>query len=182
MSVDEDGRTLITAARLAVARYLAAHPRMLHHADDIESDAHYGAALAYARHNPALGATLHTFAHRRAYGAILDGVRHRSPINRDQWRANPDPQLAALATPRSTDELRDYGWDTASHEHGYTQVDDRDQLRRLLADCPPAQREAVVLSGLYGYTADEIGQLCGRSGPVVAQSRWRCQRRLRGAA
>jgi len=55
------------------------------------------------------------------------------------------------------------GYDAASHERSpgdHAELsDDRDRLRAALARLPEEQSRAVVLAGLLGYTAREVGEI-----------------------
>jgi RNA polymerase sigma-70 factor (ECF subfamily) len=73
----------------------------------------------------------------------IDAVRVRVPVAID-----PDALLAYDAA----------GTERGPHEHAEL-GDDRVRLRNALARLPEEQSRAVVLAGLLGYTAREIGEI-----------------------
>jgi RNA polymerase sigma factor (sigma-70 family) len=68
-----------------------------------------------------------------------------------------------VRVPLAIDPSAMLGYDAESRERGpgehAEQSDDRDRLRAALAQLPEEQSRAVVLAGLLGYTAREVGEI-----------------------
>jgi RNA polymerase sigma-70 factor (ECF subfamily) len=73
----------------------------------------------------------------------IDAVRVRLPVSFD-----PDDLLGVERPTR----------ERGPSEHAEL-ADDRERLRSALARLPEEQRRAVVLAGVFGYTAREIGEV-----------------------
>jgi RNA polymerase sigma-70 factor (ECF subfamily) len=68
-----------------------------------------------------------------------------------------------VRVPLALDPSAMLGYDAESRERGPGEhaelSDDRDRLRAALAQLPEEQSRAVVLAGLLGYTAREVGEI-----------------------
>lgn len=53
------------------------------------------------------------------------------------------------------------------HDDAFAPVEDRDQAMRALADLPPRQRAALVLTEALGYSGEETGELLGIKASTV---------------
>lgn len=56
----------------------------------------------------------------------------------------------------------------------------QDEVTRLLATLPPAQREVILLSRYHGFTYGEIAELVGSTEAAVKQQAYRALKALRG--
>lgn len=177
-----DVEMLLAAAAYAVRRHLAAHPTATRHREDLFGDACVGAAAVYSRYDPAGGASLFTYALRRATGAITDGVRLRSPITRGEYKDAPDPHaVMALRTPASLEQLAADGWAAASTDNPFADSDDRDQVLRLLQRCSPTEQLVLLAVVMHGFSQTDVASWLGLSLARINQVHRRALERLRAA-
>lgn len=177
-----DGEVLLAAAAYAVRRHLAAHPASARQREEFFGDACVGAAAAYSRYDRAGGASLFTYALRRAMGAITDGIRQRAPMSRAEFAIAPDP-LAVMAqrTPASLELLAESGWEAMSSEDLFEQSHERDHVRRLLASCSPSEQLMLTAVVMYGFSLTEVARWLGITLSRAHQIQARALARLRSA-
>jgi RNA polymerase sigma factor (sigma-70 family) len=174
-------RTLMDVARAEAGRYLSGHSIMYRFRDDIVSDACYGAAQAAANYDPSKGATLNTYASRRARGAVIDGIRDRSPVPR--WQYAHGVTLNDLPPqerpPVSVEQWADEGWDAAATGDLEGGVAERDLVERMLATCTERERLILTANLLHGYSLTDIADHLGVTLSAISQQRGAALKRLR---
>lgn len=175
-----DEELLMAAAAFAIRRHLAGHPTPRRQMDDVVSDAHYGAASAFLRYDPAGGATLFSYVFHRAAGAIKDGIRDRSPMSRAEYARGGDlAAIVAQRTPASLEALADSGWVVPSPRTGYEQTEDHDQVVRMLEGCSPSEQLVLVAVVMYGFGLTEVACWLGVTVSRASQIQHRALARLR---
>lgn len=80
---------------------------------------------------------------------------------------------------RPTDLPLPEGWDPASNEDPYANVDEADRLRDLFAELAEGDRAVAELRYLEGLEHDEIAERLGKTRNAVDQALWRIHRKLR---
>lgn len=166
---------LLDMARAVTGRYLRTHPLPHSYRDDVLSDACWGAAQAAASHNPALGASLTTHAYNRARGAILDGIRDRSPLSRTAHAHGiPIPR-----SPLSLEQMAETGRQPHTAGSMEETVADTDLLHRMLATCTARERVVLIGSLVHGYPLADIADELGVTECRVGQIRRAVLARLR---
>ncbi len=61
----------------------------------------------------------------------------------------------------------------------YEEVDDRDEVERVLSVLPPEHRERLLLHRYYGFSYGEIGEMVGATEAAVKQKTYRALLSLR---
>jgi RNA polymerase sigma factor (sigma-70 family) len=154
-----DGAAAWSAAVSATRHVLRAYPWL--DRDDVLSDACLGATLALHTYDPHLGSLdVHIFY--RAWRTALDGIRQRAPLTRDGYprdghQASLDAMLTTIPHPRAPEAEQ--------------AVDDRDQLRRILAALPPEMAAVLRAYDLTGRTLLDIAREMGVSESQVCKLR-----------
>lgn len=176
-----NGPNLLDVARMATGNYIRTHPAAWSRYEDILSDACLGAVSAAARYEDGHGATVATYAYRRADGAILDGVRGRCTIRRcDHARGvtHPDQLPPHRQQPIPLDSLgAEFREPTAPSMEDA--VADADLVQRMLATCTERERLILSASLLHGYTLTVIAEHLGVTVSAVSQQRTAAMSRLR---
>lgn len=169
MPAEGDGAECYQLATQAVRDYLRAHPRTWVQREDLLADALFGVAQARAHYDPARGVPFGAYALRRARGAVLDGIRERSPLTRDEHRKGVTVDTCppnrrhplSLDEPllRTTQTLRDLI--PEQRQPFEAAVDTRDALRRCLDALPPRLAFVLRRVDLEGRTLLEVAGMLG---------------------
>jgi RNA polymerase sigma factor (sigma-70 family) len=161
---DEHGALSWEVAQTATRQALRRWPRLSKHREEVLSDACLGVTLARNSFDPERGVAFFTYALYRARGQILDGLRHRAPLTRDQVAKGLEPP----PDPRSLDPI---AYRIPDQRRPLEDFEDRDELEGLLARLP--ERLAFVLRevDLHGHPLAAVGLALGVTESRVCQLR-----------
>lgn len=153
---DDALRQLLPLVRRVALRLVRRLPASIE-ADDMVQAGLIAVAAALPRYDPARGASLETFAARRALGGMLDELRRGGLLSRSEWRARRAPPEVAWPE----------GFDPPDPASGpLAALLDRERAARLEAEIArlPARARGVLRLLLDGdLTQREVGCLFGLS-------------------
>lgn len=184
-AADDHGPELLRVATMAAGAFVKAHPSASSAFEDLLGDAAVGAAAAASRYDPEGGATLTTYAYKRAAGAIVDGIRERSLVSRTEMARGV--RLADLPAhrqqPGSWDELAEVSLHPVDPAPGPETLAERAeelrQLRAAIGALPRRCGDVLVRSFLGGETLQAIADDLGVTIAQVSQDRKRALALLR---
>ncbi|MDR7457445.1 MAG: sigma-70 family RNA polymerase sigma factor [Armatimonadota bacterium] len=159
--------------------------------DDLVADGVIGLAAALRRYDPARRVGFSTYAGHRIRGAMLDGLRARSPVSRSARRAQRAASGAAAAQIASgvvlvgLDQALEVSDDeAASPEAQAIETDLRRRAWAALAALPPRDRQVLELRLVQGLTLREAAARLGlsitRTAEIHARGVARLRRLMRG--
>lgn len=177
---DEQGAITWDRALLATRITIRTHPWLSAVADDVLADALLGACQARTRYNPTLGMDYGAYLYRRARGAILDGIRTRGPLPRSQAHQGTRPPLSLDAL--VADGLDLHQLIPAPRDPRLDEIDDTDQVQRLLERLPANLAEILIAVDLHGETLSSYGRRHGYTQSRASQIRAQALRTARRLA
>lgn len=139
---------------------------------DLISDGAFGLLDAVDRFDPRRGVRFETFASRRVWGAMLDGIRERDPLTRAMRASEEAPAIFSIDVPGRGDRNRpmtraDQLADGAPAP--VVPLGEHDAIVRLLAGLPPDLQPLMQLYYEDDYTMLEIAQWLGVSESRISQ-------------
>lgn len=142
--------------------------------DDLVQDGWFGLREAARNFDPARGVKFLSFAGRRIWGAMLDGLRDRDHVSRNMRSRGEAPNLQSFATKlfeSDAGRVRNLG-DTLVDQRSSADIDafdGRDHFARLLTDLTRSERLVIELYYAADMTMKEIGRVLDLSESRVSQ-------------
>lgn len=169
---------LMRIARNVTNAYLRTRPRARRDFDHLLSDATLGCVKAWRRYDPERGASLSTYAYLRARNEVLDGIRVRGNLTREECTAGlvDEDVPAARRVPVSIESLAEFtGMPLVvvdpTAQRDYERAEASIVLPGLLRVLPDRERQVIVDIYLRERTAVQVAKDLGVTESRVSQLR-----------
>lgn len=178
-------RDIESVVTKVVAEQLGKSPGLYRWRDEMVSDARVAATGAAVRWHADGGASRFTLMMIRARGALIDGIRDRSPLTRGEFDRGIEiddlPQHRRDAVPLDV-VMEDAGIEPVAPGDLAAAAADRDLIQRLLLRCTDRERTVLIATVVQGYSYTELAEHYGVTISRITQIRDTALAKLRDLA